>query len=717
MRKFSPLAASAILLMVLVACDRNGQQMEEIPDAAGMRSVVVVTPDAEDVQPMVAATPSGEDAQPMVAASPDAEDVQPAAGATPDAEDVQPIVVATPDAEDVQPIVVATPDAEDLQPAAGATPDAEHVQPIVVATPDPEDLQTAVATAPGPEDSQPAATATPEPEDVQPTATATPEPEDVQPTATATPEPEDVQPTATATPEPEDAQLTMTATPELGDVQPTATATPEPEEIHPIIQMAVDAMKSVKSYRFSEHITSIENKGRHQTDSPVITTLTFDGAYEKPGRFRRNGSITIDRNPGLTVVTKTQYSDGSVTEDISYGLKETTELGFISMGDIGYALNHKSGLWKVSLNPLYTYLRSSKPFFKGRFFSSSELPSQLFVRMVTNNPEFSIVGQEMIDNVHVHHLSSVNRSKHAPGSESGESRPPQINVWIGIDDMLVRRMSIYYEEDYGPCTRCITGYVRYRSNRMEYEFSGYSTPTNITAPELEDTVVVTNFGLMEVFKSEVAPLSIQYPAGWREGWRDCSNSSNGAYKLIECSPSGITLKIAERVFDAEGLKEYGFNKCAWHRKASKLDSVSCRLAREAVRGFSNGEPSLGTFVEALSHGWTRPREMQHWPDRELVSFHLGSTEQGLPVGTVEIFSELFSESATRTFERSLTIIFLFQCPDTTECKSDPNIVCKYASLIVTYSVKSSESNDSFEGYEDLRALVDYTARTAQVDDR
>ena len=647
MRKFSPLAASAILLMVLVACDRNGQQMEEIRDTAGMRSVVVVTPDAEDVQPMVAATPSGEDAQPMVAASPDAEDVQPAAGATPDAEDVQPIVAATPSGEDAQPMVAATPDAEDVQPAAGATPDAEDVQPIVVATPDAEDVQPIVV-----------------------------------------------------------------ATPELGDVQPTATATPEPEEMHPIIQMAVDAMKSVKSYRFSEHITSIENKGRHQIDSPVITTLTFDGAYDKPGRFRRNGSITIDRNPGLTVVTKTQYSDGSVTEDISYGLKETTELGFISMGDIGYALNHESGLWKVSLNPLFTYLRSSKPFFKGHFFGSSELPSQLFVLMVSNNPEFSIIGQEVINNVHVHHLSSVNRSKHALGSESGESRPPQINVWIGIDDMLVRRMSIYYEEDYGPCTRCITGYVRYRSNRMEYEFSGYSTPTNITAPELEDTVVITKFGLMEVFESEIAPLLIQYPAGW---W-DCSNS---AYRFIECSPSGTTLEIAERIFDAEALKEYEFISCPWHTTSMAVDPIDlrCRLAREVVHDFSNGEPSLGTFLEALSHGWTRPREMQHWPDRELVSLHLGSTEQGLPVGTVEIFSELFSESATGTFERSLTIIFLFQFPDTTECKSDPKIVCEYASLTVTYRVKSAENNGSFEGYEDLQALVDYTARTVRMDDR
>ena len=577
---------------------------------------------------------------------------------------------------------------------------------VVEATSDAEGAHPAVAAAPGPDDSQPAAAATSEPEDVQPTATATPEPDDSQPAAAATSEPEDVQPTATATSEPEDVQ--------------TAVATaPEPEDMHPIIQMAVDVMNSVKSYHFSEHISSIEKRGRKEIDSPIIKVLAFDGAYEKQGRFQRNGSITIDRNPGLTVVTKTQYSDGSVTEDISYGLKETTELGFISMGDIGYALNHESGLWKVSLSPLYTYLRSSKPFFKGRFFGSSEVPSQLFVRMVSNNPEFSIVGQEVIDSVHVHHLSSVNRSKHAPGSESGKSRRPQIDVWIGVDDLLVRRMSIYYEEDYGPCTVCITGYVRYRSNLMEYEFFEYGTPTNITAPELEDTVVTTKFGLMEVFESEVTPLSIQHPAGWREGWKDCSNSSNGGYKLTECSPSGITLKIAEGVFDAERLKEYEFISCPWHTTSMAVDPIDlhCRLAREVVRDLSNGEPSLSTFVEALSHMWIRPREMAHWPDRELVSFHLGSTEQGLQVGTVEIFSELFSESATRTFERSLTIIFLFQFPDTTECKSDSNIVCKYASLIVTYIVNASESNDSFEGYEDLRALVDYTASTVRVDDR
>ncbi len=470
------------------------------------------------------------------------------------------------------------------------------------------------------------------------------------------------------------------ATESLSTQDPVSTFELIPERtvvtLDPTIEAAIEAIRQVDSYRFTERIEYSQKGGRFRVDAGE---QTLDGAYKAPDKLQRMGLFTRRHDP---------YSPVPKSEE------SAVELGYISIGNMGYALEPETGEWKALLRPFYSTLLSSEIFFNGRFFKSSDAPHELFITIASEAEALSHVGDEIIDGATVSHLSSVSRkrfryvdidengflvTKRVPDGEGDQLEVLDVDLWIGLDDHLPRRMVISYARDYGPCRVCSTGYIRRRSNHLRYEFSDYDRSVTIDAPAVSTSLIDTARGPMEVFESERAPLSIQRPAGWRKSALTSCRPPTSTYRFGWCSPSGERLEFDVSIFDADRSGEVPLT-----------DYVDARRAR-------------------LSGSTGRGKE---WV-MNLLSRHRYLTAQGLPAEALE-FSR---EYANGNKEMKLYLFFMHKLSKPVECPASPVDGCSHARLSVVLTVPWLYSKDMPKEYAKLRGMFDYISRTARVDDQ
>ena len=473
------------------------------------------------------------------------------------------------------------------------------------------------------------------------------------------------------------------ATESLSTQDPVGTFEPTPERtvvtLDPTIEAAIEAIRQVDSYRFTERIEYSQKGGRFRVDAGE---QTLDGAYKAPDKLQRMGLFTRRHDP---------YSPVPKSEE------SAVELGYISIGNMGYALEPETGEWKALLRPFHSTLLSSEIFFQWTFSSNPPMRrTNCFITIASEAEALSHVGQEIIDRVTVSHLSSVSRkrfryvdidengflvTKRVPDGEGDQLEILDVGLWIGLDDHLPRTNGYQlHTGTMAPVECALLGYIRRRSNHLRYEFSDYDRSVTIDAPAVSTSLIDTARGPMEVFESERAPLSIQRPAGWRKSARTSCRPPTSTYRFGWCSPSGERLEFDVLIFDADWLEEYEFVECSRKSPGTRFAAI-CEPGLEAVDGVRSGEVPLTDYVDSrrarLSGSTGRGKE---WV-MNLLSRHRYLTAQGLPAEALE-FSR---EYANGNKEMKLYLFFMHKLSNPAgyiECPASPVDGCSHARLSV-----------------------------------
>ncbi len=259
--------------------------------------------------------------------------------------------------------------------------------------------------------------------ELSPVANTSPEP-----TATATP-----QPTATPTPVP-----TPTPTP-----APTATPTPAPTStpapsasVQDILDRAAESMKALASFHFQMDARMNVSAQGVTLDIPLNST----GDFQAPDRSRATTSMTIF---GFAIQTET-----------------------VSIGNTTYVKDPESGAWTVSEGP-------------GMIFSQ---PEELLESGPAAMQDLAYVGQETLNGVAVHHL----RGRPVPQAIEGVTGDMTVDLWVGVDDSLVRQISAQGELQIEGLTQELgaAGGEATANVNLTMVLSGFNEPVTIEAPEV-----------------------------------------------------------------------------------------------------------------------------------------------------------------------------------------------------------------------------------------
>ena len=275
-----------------------------------------------------------------------------------------------------------------------------------------------------------------EPTAAPPTATAAmPSPTSVQEPA-ATPEPPPtatVAPTSTPMPAP-------TATPE-----PTATPAPELPAARAILDASAVAMAAVETGS-----VVLDGTATLGGDTAMETRLVISGDFQTP-----------DRSRFTTTISGAGYS---------------LEYDSIVIGEDGYQENLFTGEWEANQD-------ARSILGEGGHFGDLDLDlNDEDVRLIT------VMGVEDLDGVQVYFLKGtipVDAAADLTGdlgiNEVSQDSPIDVEIWIGVDDSLVRRMSIGFQDKDELSGQTITALT-------VMTYSDYGKDVDIQAPEVAQPV-------------------------------------------------------------------------------------------------------------------------------------------------------------------------------------------------------------------------------------
>ena len=261
--------------------------------------------------------------------------------------------------------------------------------------------------------------------------------------------------------------------------EPSPSPTPEPE--HPALEGAVEALQAASSFGFVEHLKSSIHHG------PALKSA--EGGFEAIGNFQ----------------SPDNFAKRASLPD--YANRQAIQVDSISLGGEEYLSDPATGEWM----PLHDELRLSYDY--ERFLYSS--PVDRFFSVVHEGDPYNYQGIINLDGVRVHHFVSTQLRRHSVRSDG----PLHIEIWIGVDDLLVRKMTRSYswEDNYCngaeicPDILIIPGSEFYS---LQLSFPGEETPI-VAPPQGEAETVEGPFGPMVLFEHLHVPFSIQYPSGWR----------------------------------------------------------------------------------------------------------------------------------------------------------------------------------------------------------
>ncbi len=268
------------------------------------------------------------------------------------------------------------------------------------------------------------------------------DPEDAQPTSpppTATvvapvPTPTEA-PTATTEPTPE-----PTATPSS---TPTPGPTPEPPSVQEILSASAAAMAAVETGS-----VILDGTAKLEGSLPIETTLVLTGDYQAPDRSRFN-----------TVISSGGFS---------------FEYDSVVIGADGYQENPFTGAWERSPDAVALLGESG-------YLGELKLDIEDDVARLIN-----LVGVEEADGVRTYRLKASLppfAAAYIAGDSSleqdSQGAPVDMELWIGVEDSLVRKLSMGFQH-----TDALTGDSITAQTVMT--FSDYGKSVDIQAPAVED---------------------------------------------------------------------------------------------------------------------------------------------------------------------------------------------------------------------------------------
>ena len=369
---------------------------------------------------------------------------------------------------------------------------------------------------------------------------ATPQPEE-------TPEPEPTMQSTAAAALPAAAETPVTSEPSAEEPaaapETAAAATPEstPPSPEELLVRASEKMLDVESYHFDWLIEMVEI---YQERENVTEKVTFVGDYQAPQRYQ--GVVNSLRADNVQIIT---------------------------IGNEVYEVDPENGDWQRSDWSQLDYY--------GLVFTVN-MPKGVYFDM-------AYLGQELIDDVPVHHISG-RLPAHGSTAESFDE------FWIGVED------DHYYQvrSEFGLGQEDI-------KLRITKRFSDHDQPVEIAAPEMP--------ALATLQASPLLGLSYLLPQGWeRAAWGEagCTATNCRGERINMAGDDGPTAGLSLALLDAEAaqallaeLQGYeesviGGQQALWRANETGLEGILL-LADEAlqVRGRWGEDPAAETAVRQL----------------------------------------------------------------------------------------------------------------------
>ena len=286
------------------------------------------------------------------------------------------------------------------------------------------------------------------------------------------------------TPRGEGQQSTDTAT--TTSPTPVATAsrqfrTPTVEPTHPALEEAKAALKHAVSFRFLEHLKLSTHHG------PAFGSA--EGGFEAIGNYQSTGNFT--KSAGFP----------------DYANRQTIQVHSLSLRHEKYLTDPATGEW-VSLHDELSLSYDYK-----RFLFSS--PVERFFSVVREGDPYDYRGIINLDGVRVHHFVSTQLRSNSVRSDG----PLHIEIWIGVDDLLVRKVTRSYSWEDNYCNGAeicpeiliIPGSEFYS---LQLSFPGDKTPI-VAPPQGEAETFEGPFGPMasSSIYTSLSPSSIPLGGG------------------------------------------------------------------------------------------------------------------------------------------------------------------------------------------------------------
>lgn len=224
----------------------------------------------------------------------------------------------------------------------------------------------------------------------------------------------------------------------------TATAATEtPEAVHPVLEGAVAALEDTRSFGFIESSES-ESLGSE-------TTFETTGNYQSPNRFTRHALFR------------------------EFPTQEAVAVRSINVGDETYLTDPATGEWMLFHNNL-----GLPHIYEELLFVN---PVERFAGVLSEGGPYTHQGVTTLQGVRVHHFVSTT-DRYAYTRAAG---PLHIEVWIGAEDLLVRRITRSHSWTEVPCDPdlvCPDILVNPGSQSYDLQFSFPGDETPIVTPPI-----------------------------------------------------------------------------------------------------------------------------------------------------------------------------------------------------------------------------------------
>ena len=349
-------------------------------------------------------------------------------------------------------------------------------------------------------------------------------------------------------------------------------SSPSAAPMHPALDGAVAALRNVTSFGFVERWSS------NQSDLPIEFSRSFEAAgnYESPDRLTKRAFVHQHGFwPGISVRS-------------------------ISIGDARYLTDPATEDWMLFHDDLQ--LRN---IFEDSLFRN---PVDFFSDVLSEGGGYENQGVITLNGVSVHHFVSTTARSRGTRTD-GTLR---IEIWVGVEDSLVRQMTREHSWIPIPCDPdevcqdiLVTSGSENDSSR--FSFPGDSTP--IVAPPVNGTDTVSSpFGPTALFKNAHAPFSIRYPADWKRTLREFSRMV--AMFWDDEEPSGRRLSI-----ETEFLNDIGFraeHSGCFEESVDEFSVAWCNVVKRMDSLLAKGELGAEDYTDFWFAG---PRDLTAWPFR------------------------------------------------------------------------------------------------------
>ncbi|MDA1347361.1 MAG: LppX_LprAFG lipoprotein [Chloroflexi bacterium] len=203
-------------------------------------------------------------------------------------------------------------------------------------------------------------------------------------------------------------------------------------------------------------------------------------ALEDVGSFHFEMEMNISaKSEGIAMEIPFKFEGDFQAPDRSKGKMElsifffTVETEFVQIGDTNYSSDPETGEWQIDTEPL-------SPFGSPIDFAGPE--------SLTSIDDLVLVGEETRDGVKVLHFTgSVPASDFGEEDAEGELR---IDLWIGVEDSLLREMSFEGEFDAPEELSAGTG-AGTAELSLTLKLSNYGVPVVIEATELSPEAIAS----------------------------------------------------------------------------------------------------------------------------------------------------------------------------------------------------------------------------------